>query len=218
MSAAATVAGACPLCGAPGEPFVRRGERPYRRCAVCHLVWLEPAWHLAPAAEVARYREHNNDPNDPRYRDFLARLMTPLVARLAPGASGLDFGSGPGPTLALMLRAAGFPCANYDPHFAPDPEPLGRQHDFVACSETAEHFRAPAREFQLLAGLLKPGGWLALMTRMLGPDEDFATWYYPGDPTHVCFYQPATCAWLARHHGWHLELPAPHIALWQRPA
>jgi len=49
---------------------------------------------------------------DPRYRRFLARLAEPLIAHLPKGARGLDFGCGPGPTLSLMLREAGFACAD----------------------------------------------------------------------------------------------------------
>ena len=62
--------------------------------------------------------------NDAGYRRFLSKLADPLMARLAPGARGLDYGCGPGPALAAMLREAGHEVALYDPFFAPDPAPL----------------------------------------------------------------------------------------------
>ena len=42
---------------------------------------------------------------------FLGRLAEPLVERLDPGASGLDFGCGPGPALAAMLTRRGYTVA-----------------------------------------------------------------------------------------------------------
>ena len=218
MTSANSPSPACPLCGTLGGALhATREVARYFACGVCQLVWLDPALYLDAASELARYRTHENDPADPRYRAFLNRLMAPLLPHLRPGARGLDFGSGPGPTLSLMLTEAGFSCTDYDPYFAPYADRLSQQYDFVTCSETAEHFQQPAREFALLASLLRPGGWLAIMTQMLPADQDFAEWYYPRDPTHVVFYQPATFHWLARHYGWQVQFPAPHVVLCQAP-
>jgi len=48
-----------------------------------------------------------NSPDDPRYRAFLSRLFIPLNERIAPESCGLDFGSGPGPTLSVMFEEQG---------------------------------------------------------------------------------------------------------------
>lgn len=218
----------CPLCGSgrgagPGTDqapalHARRGGAAYYRCPACALVFLDPAHHLPPEDERARYETHRNDPGDARYRAFLDRLASPLRTKLAPGAEGLDYGSGPGPTLSRMLEEHGFRMSVYDPFFAPDRAVLERRYDFVTCTETAEHFFDPAAEFARFGSLVRPGGWLAVMTGVLTEDIDFDTWWYVRDPTHVCFYTPATLRWIADRLGWSLERPADNVALFRRNA
>ena len=43
------------------------------------------------AEERAKFDLHRNNPADPRYRAFLARLASPLCEGLPAGSSGLDF-------------------------------------------------------------------------------------------------------------------------------
>lgn len=208
---------ACPLCGTDSQPFQTVDARHYRRCPGCELVFLVPQQWLDREAERARYDLHQNDPDDARYRHFLAPLFEALRARLAAGARGLDYGCGPGSGLAAMLQEAGFPMALYDPQYAPDAAALSGRHDFVACSEVAEHFRDPCGEFRKLDGLLKPGGWLGLMTGVLREDVEFARWHYRRDPTHICFYTPATLHWIARAQGWRLDFIEGNIILFKKP-
>lgn len=209
----------CPLCrSADVRPHAeRRGSR-YHRCGVCRLVFLDPAQRPSANEERAHYGTHQNDPDDPGYRAFLARLADPLAERLPPGAEGLDFGAGPGPALARMLEERGFPMRVYDPFFAPDADALRRTYDFVTCTETAEHFHHPAAELARLDGLLRPGGWLGVMTEMLDDARDFATWRYARDPTHVCFYAPETMRWIADAYGWRMERPARNVVLFHKSA
>jgi SAM-dependent methyltransferase len=106
--------------------------------------------------------------------------------------------------------------ALYDPLFQPGEAVLGSRYDFVVCSETAEHFHDPLAEFERLFGLLRPGGWLGLMTGFLpAAAEDFARWHYIRDPTHVVFYGPQSLAWLSRRFGARLEIPADNVALFR---
>ena len=58
---------------------------------------------------------------------------------------------------------------------------------------------------------LKPG-W----TRFLTDDGHFPRWHYRRDPTHVCFWQPATFQWLAREQGWELVMANNPVALLRR--
>lgn len=208
---------ACPLCGAaPCAPEVPVQGRRYAVCGGCGLTFMLPADRLPAQAERAVYDLHRNDPDDAGYRAFLDRLARPLAARLRPGMRGLDYGAGPGPALPAMLAARGFPTVAYDPLYAANAELLQRRYDFIACSETAEHFHDPAAEFARLDGLLQPGGWLGLMTQWRLPERPFAVWGYARDPTHVCFYQARTLQWIARRHGWRLTCPVPHVALFRK--
>lgn len=207
----------CPLCAsAETTHFHRDTRRDYYRCTDCRLVFVPSAQRLAPEAEKAVYDQHRNSPDDIGYRQFLSRLYTPLCERLAPGACGLDFGAGPGPTLSVMFEEAGHPMAIYDPFYAPDPAVLERHYDFVTATEVAEHLFEPGPELERLASLLRPAGWLGLMTKRVTTLQAFTRWHYILDPTHVVFFSDATFEWLAHHLDMRLELPASDVALLQK--
>jgi hypothetical protein len=169
------------------------------------LTFVPAAQHATPGAERARYETHLNSPEDAGYREFLDRLLAPLAARLAPGARGLDYGSGPGPTASVMMRERGFAMSDYDPFFAPNEEALRKTYAFVTCTEVVEHFRRPAENFKNLDALLEPGGALGVLTGVLEDDAAFPAWWYHNDITHIAFYRPETLAWIARRFGWSLE-------------
>ncbi len=112
---------ACPVCRrAAAEPFIRVDDLDYWRCLDCGASFLDRAQLPSAEDEHRHYLHHENDPGDPAYRRFLARLADPLLERMPAGLSGLDYGCGPGPALAVMLREAGHAMAVYDPFFRPD--------------------------------------------------------------------------------------------------
>ena len=206
----------CTLCESPARPFARVDRRDYFRCETCRLTFEDPARLPDADTEKAQYDLHDNNPADPGYRGFLAQLADPLCERLKPGDGGLDFGCGPGPALAQMLEERGFSCQTYDPIYAPNRGQLDSQYDFVTCTEVVEHLHHPAREWQQFARLVKPGGWLGIMTRWLIDDDAFPNWHYRRDPTHVCFWQPETFTWLARQQGWEVTLTGNPVVLMQK--
>lgn len=207
----------CPVCGAKSDALIEVDDKTYFRCPTCAVRFLDPSVRLSREDEYAHYLHHENDVNDPGYRRFLSKLADPLLDRLQPGSKGLDYGCGPGPALAAMLREAGHDMAIFDPFFAPDPAPLSAVYDFVTCTETAEHFHDPAGDFSRLRDLVRPGGWLAVMTCFQTDDDRFANWHYRKDPTHVVFYRAETFEHLARQWGWRCEMPAKDVALLRRP-
>lgn len=208
----------CPLCeNSDTLVFCTVNGIAYLRCRDCLLTWMSQENLPDRAEEKRQYDLHENDPGDPDYRRFLARLWEPLRERLPEGSTGLDFGCGPGPALAAMAGEAGFPVALYDPIYFPDKSALDRCHDFITCTEVVEHLHHPATEFHLFDRLLRPGGWLGIMTGWLEDDAGFARWHYRRDPTHVCFYRRETLHWLANHYGWSLWLPARNVALFRKP-
>ena len=207
----------CPLChSASAGVFAELRGSPFSRCEVCSLTFRGPGDHPSPEQELLRYAIHQNDPSDPRYRAYLSPLVEALAPHLATRAEGLDYGSGPGPALPVMLEERGFRVTLYDPFFAPDAAVLAREYDFITCSETAEHFAKPAEEFERFDRILRPGGWLGVMTQLLTEDTDFGRWHYARDVTHLCFYTRDTMAWIAGRHGWSLEYPHPRVALFRK--
>ncbi len=207
----------CPLCQAPDSaPFSADRRRDYLRCRHCLLVFTPPEYHLDRGAEKAHYDLHQNRPDDPGYRQFLNRLAEPLASRLTAGARGLDFGSGPGPTLSLMLAERGFATAIYDPYYAADPSVLTGSFDFVTATEVVEHLAHPGRELNRLWSLIRPGGWLGLMTKLVLEVDAFARWHYKNDPTHICFFSRETFLWLGRQWGASPEFVGSDVILMQK--
>lgn len=210
----------CPLCGASAPVVFTVGIQPFYDCPECGLLHRDPAYHLGPEAERAHYEQHDNSPEDREYLNFLSRLWTPLSEKLSRGMSGLDYGSGPGPAMHMLAEADGMHLECYDPYFAPRIHNLNTQWDFITCSETAEHFREPDKEFLFLSRLLKPGAWLGVMTSLIDhADGPLEKWHYLTEPTHNVFYRRACFEWMAGGEAFNRpEFPARNIVLMQKPA
>jgi hypothetical protein len=195
----------CPLCADVRiSEFYEYRSRCFLRCDVCRLIFVPAEFHLSLADEKAEYDKHKNSPDDLGYRKFLSRLFEPMNARMSLGSKGLDFGSGPGPTLSVMFEEAGHDVSIYDPFYAPEVTHLARQYDFVTASEVVEHFRNPAKDLQRLWSCVKPTGLLGLMTKLAFDQASFAKWHYKNDPTHVSFFSRECFKWLAEK--WRAEL------------
>ena len=197
--------------------FVRAEGRDYLRCECCKATFLSPAQRLDRVAEKREYDLHRNDVDDPGYRRFLSALVEPLLERIPGSAVGLDYGCGPGPALAAMVRATGRRMAVWDPVYRPDPGVLEDTYDFVTCTEVVEHMHCPAAGFRRIGALLRPGGLLGIMTRFQTDDARFASWHYRRDPTHVVFYRVETLQAVADRMGWSLEIPRANVAIFRKP-
>jgi hypothetical protein len=201
------------------RPYSRDAQREFFHCEVCGLVFVPPHQFLSLIEEKKRYDLHQNSPRDPGYRGFLSRLFIPMQRRLAPGSSGLDFGSGPVPALALLFEEAGHRMTLYDRHYAPASAALDKQYDFIAAAEVVEHLHEPKWELDRLWQCLKPGGTLGIMTKFIVGQEAFPRWHYKNDLTHVCFFSQPPFSWLAGR--WDAEATYPEhdvVLLRKRPA
>jgi len=176
-------------------------------------VFVPQQFHLSPGDEREVYDQHRNSPDDPGYRQFLSRLADPLLERLAPNSCGLDFGSGPGPTLSVMLAEQGHRMTLYDLYYAPNEEALADRYDFVTSTEVVEHLAAPGRELMRLWALLKPGGWLGIMTKLVSDQGAFGSWHYKNDPTHISFFSAETFEHLAQRWGTRAEFLGKDVIL-----
>jgi 2-polyprenyl-3-methyl-5-hydroxy-6-metoxy-1,4-benzoquinol methylase len=152
---------------------------------------------LDPADEKAVYDLHQNAADDSGYRNFLSRLTAPMGERVKPKSHGLDFGCGPGPTLSVMMEEQGHQMALYDIYYADYPDALEQPYDFITSTEVVEHLANPRRELDRLWGLIRPGGYLGLMTKLVVDQHSFASWHYKNDPTHISFFSIATFNYLA---------------------
>lgn len=207
----------CPMCRSKRcRAYHQDALRDYLQCPCCGLVFVPQSQHLDSVQEKARYDEHQNDPCDPRYREFLSKLQDRICRRLSPPASGLDFGSGPEPVLAMMFRESGYEMQIYDRYYADHPEVLRRTYDFITCNEVVEHLHEPGSILKQLVKRLRAGGLLGIRTQMVINRERFASWHYTRDPTHVAFFSRDTFCWFAEEQQCLVEFPDKDIILLSR--
>ena len=204
----------CPLCVSSSVvDYWSDINRDYYQCNQCSLVFV-PSWQcLSVEEEKAVYDLHQNDPGDLGYRKFLSRLVEPLIKKLSVGGRGLDFGSGPGPTLPVMLKESGFDTAVYDIFYANYPAVLQVDYHFITATEVVEHLSQPGVVLNNLWAKIKPDGYLAIMTKLVLNKQAFSRWHHKNDPTHICFYSRKTFGYLCQKWGAVAEYPADDVIL-----
>jgi SAM-dependent methyltransferase len=182
------------------------------------LIFTHSDYLPVPDVEREEYDTHQNSPSDSGYRNFLSQAMNPLMKFLSPGDQGLDYGSGPGPTLHLMLQEQGYRMDIYDPFFHPDDAVFNKKYDFITCTEVAEHMHDPLNDLNKVFSLLKKGGYLCVMTKLFNPGDDFTVWRYKDDRTHVVFYSEYTFKWLAEQWKAPVSFYAGNVMIFKKAA
>jgi len=187
---------------------------------ICDLVFLDPRQRYDEVAEKKHYDLHRNSIDDEKYCEFLQKLITPLLKQVeqdyGAGAFGLDYGSGPAPVLAELVRRKGHRMEVFDPYYANNRAVLTRTYDFVACCEVVEHMYDPQEGFSEINAVLRPGGLLGVMTGMIPDWSKFPSWHYPHEATHVCFYSSRTMSWIADFFHWRLLNVAANVGMFQK--
>jgi cyclopropane fatty-acyl-phospholipid synthase-like methyltransferase len=163
--------------------------------------------------EKSRYDSHQNNPKDLGYRAFLSQVLNPVLDYIQPNSKGLDFGSGPGPTLSVMFEEQGYKVDLFDKFYANDQVVFDRKYDFITATEVVEHLAKPGDELNSLYSMLNTNGVLAVMTKMIHNEIDFKSWYYKDDPTHICFFSQTTMKYLARIWGSNIKFYGNDVVL-----
>ncbi|MEG3765825.1 class I SAM-dependent methyltransferase [Alteromonas sp. 14N.309.X.WAT.G.H12] len=205
----------CPLCASNLiQPYHQDKFRQFFLCQQCKLVFVDPQSLPSKAREKQEYDLHQNHMTDKGYCRFLQRAMDPVVSLVSPPAHGLDFGCGPAPVLATLLKQEGYRMSVFDPIYANNLEVLSSHHyDFITCTEAIEHFHTPAKELHCLTTLIKPGGIIVFMTKRVRSLEAFSTWHYKNDQTHVSFFSDETFFYLGKKYGFEVTLSGKDIVL-----
>lgn len=209
----------CPLCEHSHViDYFADKRRQYLQCTQCQFVYVDPQQRLNAEREKAHYDLHENDPSDQGYRRFLSRMAEPMAERLIVPSNGIDFGCGPGPTLSIMMEEQGHTMALYDIYYYPDKQVLDTTYDFMTATEVIEHLYDPKSVWQQWLSLVKPGGWIGVMTKLVKDVEAFAGWHYKNDLTHVSFFSQATFKYLAARDGLQLEFIGNDVILLRKPS
>jgi len=167
--------------------------------------------------ERAEYDKHENHIHDQGYRKFLSRVFNPIKERIQPSAKGLDFGCGPGPALAEMFKEAGFDMSTYDPFYAKNEKVLNGSYDFITSTEVIEHVKNPVQYLNQITKMLKPGGTIGLMTKLVTDQHAFKNWHYKNDQTHIRFYSKKTFKFIANSYKLNLKFIGNDVIILQKP-
>lgn len=174
------------------------------------------SYWLTAQEEKATYDLHVNDAEDQGYRRFLSRLSVPLLEKIGTQKNGLDFGCGPGPVLSMMFQEQGHQVDLYDPFYFNNPLVFDKKYDFICASEVVEHLKDPEQEFARLFSMLKPGGWLGIMTKRVDDQHAFRRWHYIRDLTHICFYSLKTFRHIGQRYNAEFQFLGDDVALYNK--
>jgi len=202
----------CPLCQTSHtDPFKveKKPAHDYFHCAECDLIFMDPAEHLSPTLEKARYDLHENTESE-GYRAFFQPLVDWVTATVPVFSDILDYGCGPTAFLAKWLGEKKYSVDAYDPFFFP--KTALRKYDAIVSTEVFEHMAQPGADIEKLLSLLSPGGFLVVMTSGHSGRVAFAEWSYRRDATHVSFFSEKTFLWLAKK--WNLQIVKSEDPLW----
>ena len=186
----------CPLCSSSEVTlFDQDGKRSFHRCSVCELVFVPRSEILSEQDEKKRYEAHENSSQDAGYVKYLNSIYQNIHPHIGPEFHGLDFGCGKTTVLADFFGN----CDSYDVFFRPDEEIWTKTYDYIILSEVIEHLTQPIETMEKLRSLLKPGGQFFIKTQFI--PENFSTWFYKRDLTHVQFFNPVSMNWLGNKLG-----------------
>lgn len=182
----------CPLCQSSHTSLYDQDEfRHYHQCGGCELIFVPRSELVSSSEEKFRYDQHENHPDDPRYREYLKKIVDSIHPFLKPTSRGLDFGCGESTLLEQLFVEAGFPTRSYDLFYQNDESVLHEKYDFIILSEVIEHLREPREIMLQLKEQLNPGGVFGIKTRLQPLSKtEFSRWYYKKDPTHIQFFNP----------------------------
>lgn len=196
----------CKLCSEEStEKFLVKNkswEKNYYYCHKCKFIFAESKAVLNDQEQRRRYQMHNNKITDPVYRDYFKNFIDYAFSYIENKKRVLDFGSGPEPVLADVLKESGFKVEIYDKFFTPDNEVFNKKYEIITSTEVFEHLEYPMEFIEKLLNILEEKGYLLLMTCFYLNDIDsFSKWWYIQDPTHISFFNPKTFEYIAKKHN-----------------
>lgn len=204
----------CKVCGTSCVPIVyKKIESMYHGCPKCDFISKDASCYISESQALSIYQVHNNSADDAAYqayfRDFIHKCISGFVSGTV---EALDFGSGPEPVLAHMLKhELGYLVDVYDKFFSPYKVYEGKQYDLITSTEVVEHLEEPVEYFKLFHTLLKPGGHLAVMTQFHPNDVGrFENWHYRRDDSHVSFFTPKTMSIISEQVGFEIVFIDAH--------
>ena len=168
-------------------------------CTACEFIFKDEKAIISLEKELKVYEQHNNTEENLGYvtmfQDFIDQTFAPFKNEIE---TVLDYGSGPNPVLASMLKKQGFDVEHYDKFFATKKVYENKKYDLITSTEVIEHISDIKEVMALWSQHLNTNGYLAIMTQFhTNEKEDYLKWWYRRDPTHISFFRPHTFQKLA---------------------
>lgn len=95
----------CPVCGAITSPHQHpRFDWLFHVCPWCELIFKDPKHLPSESESLKQYGFHQNDCSNQGYVDYLLDFIHQSVMPFIQSGFVLDYGSGPNPVLATLLK------------------------------------------------------------------------------------------------------------------
>jgi 2-polyprenyl-3-methyl-5-hydroxy-6-metoxy-1,4-benzoquinol methylase len=190
----------CLICGGETKPLQdKQMSVLYHVCSQCEFIFKDESNRLGVEDESTEYDRHDNTMESTGYVNIFRELIKSYITPLKISRKVLEFGSGPGPVLYQLLQESGYDVTQYDPFYHSSTSYRNKTYQLITSTEVVEHFFDPVKEFKHLSSILEQGGYLLIMTHLRKMDLDqFLTWWYRRDITHVGFYHLNTFAYIAK--------------------
>jgi SAM-dependent methyltransferase len=192
----------CKICNTSVEAFEDTElKKTFFYCSACELIFLGKNFYVTQKKEKDQYDHHNNSLENDGYvkmfNDFLDYTLEGQEVK-----SVLDFGSGPTPVLAELLKRRDLEVEHFDKFYQPKKVYENKSYDLITSTEVFEHLENPKEILNLLSNHLNPNGIISLMTLFhTNNQEDFLKWWYRRDPTHITFFTPKSIEIMAKECG-----------------
>ncbi len=169
----------------------------YCFCNNCDFVFKDLASKLSKKEEEERYLQHNNSIKDLKYVAYLNNFINLTIIPFYTKGLLLDYGCGPNPVLGQLL-ANNYEVEVYDPFFFPDKAYSKHKYDIITTTEVIEHVDDIIAFLEHLKSLLKDDGIICIMTQFNNYNlNQFKSWFYIRDITHIAFLNLTTFKYLA---------------------
>ncbi|HIP52079.1 MAG TPA: class I SAM-dependent methyltransferase [Campylobacterales bacterium] len=194
----------CKICQASTSLIKdSKKELIYYRCSICGFVFLDDRYIVNEIEEKKKYDQHNNSLENEGYvqmfEDFIDLSIEPYRKHIQ---RVLEFGSGPEPVLAELLKRRNLEVDIYDLYYSPKKVYENKSYDLITSTEVFEHLSKPLEVLELLVEHTNKNGYIALMTKFPPKDDkEFLAWWYRRDPTHISFFTPESFEVMAEKVG-----------------
>jgi len=168
-------------------------------CQNCESIFLDSSFYVDNIDEKKQYDHHNNSLENKGY----IKMFENFLDYFWSGSKNvLDFGSGPTPVLATLMKKRTLHVDHFDKFYQIKKVYKNKRYDLITSTEVFEHLKNPKEILTLLKNHLAPNGTIAIMTLFhTNNQDDFLKWWYRRDPTHIVFFTPKTFEVLAKKCG-----------------